>query len=201
MQRDERHLRSGVERLLYLLADELVAAYMPAIDAIEEAVDKVEDEILGVADRGTVERIFGLKRALLRLRRILAPQREVMSKLARDDYVVIAPANRVFYRDIYDHLVRLYDLTENLRDLVAGSMDMYLSVVNNRMNSIMKTLTIVTTIFMPLSFVVGFFGMNFFQPVVGLDTWTGMASFVATLALTVLIPVGMFIWMRRRGWM
>ena len=98
------------------------------------------------------------------MRRILLPQREVLNKLARDDYKVIDPKDRIFFRDIYDHLVRLHDLNESLRDLVGGALDTYLSVINNRMNEIMKTLTIITVLFMPLTFVTGFFGMNFFEP-------------------------------------
>ena len=94
----------------------------------------------------------------------MLPQREVLNKLARDDYQVIDPKDRIFFRDIYDHLVRLHDLNESLRDLVGGVLDTYLSVINNRMNEVMKTLTIITTLFMPLTFVTGFFGMNFFEP-------------------------------------
>src|SRR5436190_19318462 len=99
------------------------------------------------------------------MRRILLPQREVLNKLARDDYKVIDRKDRVFFRDIYDHLVRLHDLNESLRDLVSGALDTYLSVVNNRLNDVMKTLTLITTLFMPISFITGFFGMNFFEPV------------------------------------
>ena len=88
----------------------------------------------------------------------------MLNKLARDDYKVIDPKDRIFFRDIYDHLVRLHDLNESLRDLVGGVQDTYLSVVNNRMNEIMKTLTIITVLFMPLTFLTGYFGMNFFEP-------------------------------------
>src|SRR5436190_22366984 len=112
------------------------------------------------------------------MRRILLPQREVLNKLARDDYQVIDPKDRVFFRDIYDHLVRLHDLNESLRDLVGGVLETYLSVVNNRMNDIMKTLTIITTLFMPITFITGFFGMNFFEPVAGLTGWTTRQVFI-----------------------
>ncbi|MHB0876813.1 MAG: magnesium/cobalt transporter CorA [Anaerolineae bacterium] len=201
LARDERHLTGGIEHVLYLIADELVASFMPAIDAIEDTVDVLEDEVFDGASPRVVERIFGLKRSLLRMRRIVAPQREVLNKLARDSYPVITPAARVFFRDVYDHLVRVYDITENLRDLVSGALDTYLSVVNNRMNEIMKTLTLITTLFMPLSFVTGFFGMNFFGPVIDLSTWTGMPAFVVLLAVLLATPLGMYLWMRRRAWM
>jgi len=200
-QRDERHLKSGADHLLYKLADEVVASYMPAIEEMDDAIDVIENQIFHKPMPTTVERIFALKRAVLRLRRILGPQREVLNKLARDDYAVIDAKDRVYFRDVYDHLVRLHDITESMRDLVGGALDTYLSVVNNRMNDIMKTLTVITTLFMPLSFVVGFFGMNFFQATLPLDAWTGMPSFVITLIIIVLLPIGMFLWIRRRGWM
>jgi magnesium transporter len=147
-----------------------------------------------------LEQIFTLKRALLRLRRIIAPQREVLNKLARGDYAVIDVQDRVFFRDVYDHLVRLYDVAESLRDLVGSALDTYLSVVNNRMNEVMKILTVITTLFMPLSFLTGFFGMNFFQPVTPLIAWTDRLTFGLILAAMGLIPVGMYVWMRRRAW-
>jgi magnesium transporter len=148
-----------------------------------------------------LEQVFTLKRSLLRLRRIIAPQREVLNKLARGDFMVVDAEERVFFRDVYDHLVRLYDITESLRDLVGSALDTYLSVVNNRMNEVMKILTVITTLFMPLSFLVGFFGMNFFQPVVPLEGWTSRAAFALMLAAMGLSPLAMAIWMRRRRWL
>ncbi len=135
------------------------------------------------------------------MRRILLPQREVLNKPARDDYRVIDPKDRVFFRDIYDHLVRLHDLNENLRDLVSGALDTYLSVVNNRMNDVMKTLTIITTLFMPITFITGFFGMNFFEPVAHLAGWTSQQVFELTLGIMLTVPIVMFLWMRRRTWL
>jgi magnesium transporter len=134
------------------------------------------------------------------MRRILLPQREVLNKLARDDFRVIDFKDRIFFRDIYDHLVRLHDLNESLRDLVGGALDTYLSVVNNRMNEIMKTLTLITTLFMPITFVTGFFGMNFFEPVAQLVGWTSRQAFLVTMGILVLMPLVMYSWMRRRTW-
>ncbi|HOT90072.1 MAG TPA: magnesium/cobalt transporter CorA [Anaerolineae bacterium] len=200
-QRDERHLRKGAAHLLYKLADELAADYMPVVEDIDVTIDEIEDQVFGNPAPGVLEQIFGLKRALLTLRRIIGPQREVLNKLGRGDYAVIPPDYSVFFRDVYDHLVRLYDISESLRDLVGGALDTYLSVVSNRMNEVMKTLTVITTMFMPISFIAGFFGMNFFQPALTLDNWTGRGAFVAMLALMFLVPVGMYIWMRKRAWM
>lgn len=199
-ERDLRNVEQGPDHLLYRIADNLVAGYMPVIEKIDEALDRLEDQIFDRPDPRTLEHLFDLKRVLLAMRRILLPQREVLNKLARDDYRMIDPRDRIFFRDIYDHLVRLHDINESLRDLVGGALDTYLSVINNRMNEIMKTLTLITTLFMPISFVTGFFGMNFFGPVADLFGWTSRQAFLITLGIFVLLPIGMYIWMRRRTW-
>jgi magnesium transporter len=198
--RDPRNIQDGADHLLYKITDNLVADYMPAVEKIDAAIDQIEDQIFDRPSPRTLERLFALKRVLLAMRRILLPQREVLNKLARDDYRVIDPKDRIFFRDIYDHLVRLHDLNESLRDLVSGALDTYLSVVNNRMNEVMKTLTIITTLFMPLAFVTGFFGMNFFEPLGLMRGWTTSPVFYIMLAVTVLLPFSMFMWMRRQTW-
>jgi magnesium transporter len=199
-QRDQRYLQEGSDHLLYKIIDNVVADYMPIVERIDEAIDEIEDQVFDRPTPRTLERIFTIKRALLAMRRILLPQREVLNKLARDDYSVVDQKDRIFFRDIYDHLVRLHDVNESMRDLVSGAVDTYLSVVNNRMNEVMKTLTIITTIFMPISFLTGFFGMNFFEPVAGLVGWTSGQAFTVALGIFILLPTGMFLWMRRRTW-
>jgi magnesium transporter len=201
VQRDGRRLQQGPARLLYLLVDELIADYMPVIEEIDEKVDRIEDEIFDDPKPDILERMFTLKRGLLLLRRILAPQREVINKLARGDFAMIELGERIFFRDVYDHVVRLYDITEGMRDLVGGALDTYLSVVNNRMNDVMKTLTTITTLFLPISFLVGFFGTNFFHPVAPLGAWTDLTAFGVMFLLMVLVPILMYLWMRRRRWM
>ncbi len=201
-RRDERHLKGGADHLLYELTDGIVADYMPVVDEMDDAIDRIEDEVFDKPTPDTLAQIFRLKRSVLHLRRIISPQREVLNKLARDDYPVIDTKDRVYFRDVYDHLVRMYDINESLRDLVGGALDTYLSVINNRMNEIMKTLTVVTTLFMPISFAAGFFGMNFFQPIEDpLKVWTAGPAFIVAAAAMFLTPVGMFLWIRRRGWM
>jgi len=200
-QRDERHLKNGSDHLLYKIADEIAASYLPVVEEMDDAIDVIEGRVFERPSSETVEHIFAIKRAVLRLRRILGPQREVLNKLARDDYAMIDPKDRVYFRDVYDHLVRMHDITESVRDLVSGALDTYLSVVNNRMNDIMKTLTVIMVLFMPLTFLTGFFGMNFFQPSTPLDIWTGAPAFWVTLGVLAATPVVMYLWMRRRGWM
>jgi len=198
--RDQRNIQDGADHILYKITDNLVAEYMPTVEKIDAAIDHIEDQVFDRPTPRTLERLFALKRVLLAMRRIVLPQREVLNKLARDDYKVIDPKDRIFFRDIYDHLVRLHDINESLRDLVGGALDTYLSVVNNRMNEIMKTLTIITVLFMPLTFLTGYFGMNFFEPLGNLRNWTTDPVFYLTLAIIFVMPIGMYIWFRRRTW-
>ncbi len=129
------------------------------------------------------------------------PQREVANRLARDSYPQIDDQDRVYFRDVYDHLVRLHDISESLRDLVGGAIDTYLSVVSNRTNDIMKALTIVTVLFMPLTFLVGFFGMNFFGGNIELSgTLPGRILFWGNNLLMLITPFGIWYWAWRHGW-
>lgn len=199
---DPRTLKRGADHVLYVLTDELIVDYMQVVETLDEEIEIVETEVIGRPSNQVVQRIFTLKRVTLHLRRVLSPMREVLNKLARDDYASIDARDRVYFRDVYDHLVRLHDISESLRDLVGGVLDTYLSVINNRMNEIMKTLTLITTLFMPISFIVGFFGMNFFQPVSPiLIPWTNNAAFILTLVVIGAAFAGMFYWMRQRKWM
>jgi magnesium transporter len=200
-QQDQRYSARGVNKLFYHLADEMVNQYMPVIERLDELIDQIEDEVFDNPKPRMLNKIFGLKRALQLLRRTLLPQREVFNKLARGDFDLVQESHRFYFRDIYDHMVHLQEINESLRDLVSGALDTYLSVVNNRMNEIMKTLTVITTLFMPISFLTGFFGMNFFQSVIHLDAWTGKQAFTFVLIGIFFIPLGMYLWMRRRAWM
>jgi magnesium transporter len=199
-KREDRYLHSGPDHLMYEVMDALVADYMSVMDEMDEAIDRLEDEVFDNPTSETLQRIFALKRAVLQLRRILSPQREVVNKLARDDYKAIDVKDRVYFRDVYDHLVRLYDLNESLRDLVGGALDTYLSVSSNKINEIMKVLTVVTTLFMPISFLSGFFGMNFFGPIND-PGWANPAVLALALFLMIATPVSMLWWIRRQGWM
>ncbi|MBN2147699.1 MAG: magnesium/cobalt transporter CorA [Anaerolineales bacterium] len=196
-----RHLKKGVDHLLYRLTDELTVDYMSAVEVLDEEIDWVEDEVFTKPHTSMVQRVFALKRASLHLRRTLSPLREVLNKLARDDYAVIDARDQVYFRDVYDHLVRLHDISESLRDLVGGVLDTYLSVINNRMNEVMKTLTIITTLFMPLSFIAGFFGMNFFLPHDPVYSFMEKPIFALVLLVLMITPIGMYAWMRKRKWM
>jgi magnesium transporter len=193
--------RHGADHILYHLLDLLVATYLPAIEHLDEAIDDAQDEVFSHPTPSTLRTIFQVKRSALRLNRTLAPEREVLNRLARDDYDPIPADHRVYFRDVYDHLVRVHDITESLRDLIAGALDTYLSAIANRTNEIMKTLTVVTVMFLPMSFLAGFFGMNFFGDTLMFQTpLPKRLLFSLTCLSMVLTPGFMWYWARRRGW-
>lgn len=199
-RRDGRAMGKGSVRLLYHLVDGIVASHMPMVDALEEEMERIEEAILSAPGPEALHRVLRIKRALMHLRRIVGPQREAINKLARDDLALIAPDQRPYFRDVYDHLVRLHDIAEGLRDLASGALETYLSVINNRMNEVMKTFTLITTLFMPISFLTGFFGMNFFSPAEPRAAWTGRIAFAALCAAVVVVPALMFLWLKRKRW-
>lgn len=199
-QQDSRWLQHGADHLLYRLLDEIANNYAGIIEHLEDNLADLESTIFDQPARGLLEQLFIFKRTTLRLRRVLAPQREVVNRLARDSYPMIGPKDQVFFRDVYDHFWRLYGLSENLRDLVMGSIEIYLSVVNNQMNNVMKTLTVITTLFMPLTVLTGFFGMNFFAAEAPSPFWTSGPMLTLVLLIMVALPLAMFLWMRGRAW-
>ncbi|MBN1935491.1 MAG: magnesium/cobalt transporter CorA [Anaerolineae bacterium] len=197
LQRDERPLRQGADFLCHALLDELVDGYMPLIDALDDELDRLEDEVLAQPRTSTLDRILTLKHGILTVRRVIVPQREVLNRLSRDDLPQIVPRHRIYFRDIYDHLVRVHDLSESIRDVVSGTLDTYLSVTSNRLNEVMKALTIVSTIFLPLSFIAGVYGMNFVHMPELRQPWTYPLVWV----IFALIAVGMLWMFKKRGWM
>ena len=193
--------RQGADHLLYELADELVQSYTGMAEQLEDRLHAIEDEIFDHARQDVPQKIFHFKRELASLRRILAPQREVFLKLSRDDFAVIDAKDRIFFSDLYDHINQVYELVENLRDRAHSALDTHLSIVNNRMNDVMKALAVVTSLFLPLTFITGFFGMNFFQPIFPSEVWTGRPVLLIALGAMILVPVALYWWMRRRSWL
>jgi magnesium transporter len=199
--RTGRLWRQGADHLLYQLADELVKSYTGRAEQLEDRLNAIEDQIFDASKHDIPQNIFHFKRELANLRRIIAPQRDVFLKLSRDDFAVIDTKDRIFFSDLYDHINHVYDLVEGLRDRAHSALDTHLSIVNNRMNDVMKALAVITALFLPLTFITGFFGMNFFQPVFQSDIWTGRLALVAVFGAMILIPVILYWWMRRRSWM
>lgn len=201
IQKDERSLKFGPDHLLYRIVDDLVGSYISVFDTLDNEIDQLESLVFGRQSPDTLERIYNVKRIVLHLRRIIFPQREVLHKLSREEFEVVDARAQVYFRDVYDHLVRLHDLTESMRDLVTGTLETYLSIVNNRMNEVVKVLTVITTFFMPLSFITSFFGMNFFNARDPLHSWTEEWIFILVILLMFSTPIFMLGWLRKRGWM
>lgn len=191
---------NGPGRLLYALADTAADDYMHVVEELDDEIDHVELVVFRRPRGELVRRIFRIRRSLSQLRRVFGSLREVMNRLARDEYAVLAAEERVYFRDVYDHLVRLYDIVEGLRDMAAGALDSYLSVTSNRMNEVMRTLTVVNLLFMPLSFLAGFFGMNFFGESLNVASpFSSIAIFWLCIVSMMLTPPALLWWMVRRG--
>jgi magnesium transporter len=141
--------------------DVVVDDYFTLLERVEAAIERVEEEVLTSTGIETLERINGVRRDLLSFRKVAWPAREAVGVLARGDPAQVAPETEKYYRDVYDHLVQVVDLTETYRDLTAGARDIYLNTLSQSTNEVMKTLTVVATIFLPLTFIAGIYGMNF----------------------------------------
>ncbi len=196
VQKDERLTQNGTDFLCYRLLDFMVDDYLPVLDYLDEEIELMEDQVVERPTPHLLERILTLKHALISLRRIMAPQRELLNRLSRGEFMVIDEKTRIYFRDIYDHMVRFQDLIETLRDIVTGAMDIYLNSTSLRLNEVMKALTIVSTIFLPLSFVAGVYGMNFdLMPEL---RWAW--GYPMVWLVFVIIVVGMLTFFKRRGW-
>ncbi|HEU5115957.1 MAG TPA: magnesium transporter CorA family protein, partial [Isosphaeraceae bacterium] len=202
LERDpENKLKRRPDHILYLLIDQGVSEHLAAIEHLDEAIDDAQNEVFDHPTHATLQRIFQVKRSVACMHRVIAPQREVANRLARDMYSQIGARDRVYFRDCYDSLVRLHDITESVRDLVSGALETYLSVTSNRTNDIMKALTIATVLFLPLNFVVGFFGMNFFSDNIALEgNSTHTLLFLLASLLMIGSAGGIWYWGRSRGW-
>ncbi|HLO46807.1 MAG TPA: magnesium/cobalt transporter CorA [Kamptonema sp.] len=153
--------KQGADYLAYSLLDSLIDGFFPVLESYGERIEELEDEVVMNPNRQTLEKIYKIRRELLTLRRAIWPQRDAINSLIRDGSDLISPEVRVYLRDCYDHTVQVMDMVESYRELSSGLMDVYLSSVGNKMNEIMKLLTVISSIFIPLTFVVGVYGMNF----------------------------------------
>lgn len=188
--------REGADYLAYCILDAIVDHYFILLEGIEGRIEPLEEAVLVNPDPKAMVTIQALKRDLLFLRRSLWPMREMIYRLSREGAAVVREDTRPFLRDLYDHVIHLIEILEAFQEIVAGTMDIYLSSVSNRMNNIMKVLTIIATIFIPLTFVAGVYGMNFaFMPEL---EWRW--SYPAILALMALVAALMLRFFRRKGW-
>ncbi len=157
--------KMGPDYLAYALLDSVVDSYFHILERIGDQIEQLEDELVTDPTPETLHKIHEFKREMILLRKSIWPLREVLSGLQRDETPLVSAATGVFFRDVYDHTIQVIDTVETLRDIIAGQLDLYLSSISNRMNEVMKVLTIIATIFIPLTFVAGIYGMNFeFMP-------------------------------------
>ncbi len=194
--------RCGADYLAYALVDALVDQAFPLLEKVGERIEELEAEVLENPSRETLLGIREVKHALLLIRRAAWPQREVIHAMQREDSRFVKKETRVYLRDLYDHTIQILDMIESYRDVTAGMLDVYLSSLSHRMNEVMKVLTIIATIFIPLTFVVGLYGMNFNTHA---SPWSMPElnwPFGYPLVLLVMLGMaaGMVLYFRRKGW-
>ncbi len=196
-ERNPRVGTKGPDYLFHLIIDAVVDAYSPVLDRLDDTVDRLEDEVFRSPGKNTMARILHIKKDIMTMRRVAVYQREMLSRLSRGEFGLITADEMVYYRNVYDHLVRMSDLADSYRDMVSGLLDAYLSVTSNRLNQIMKVLTVISTVFLPLSFITGYFGMNF-RALPLADQEYGVV--IATM-LMLAVGVGMLMVFRRNKWL
>src|SRR4051812_29224847 len=190
-------LEKGIDWVIYLILDHLVDTYLPILDNLEEELDTIEEHALTQPTPDLLVRIAGKKRELLDFRRNIGPQREVIAQLTRGEVPFIRESVRIYFRDVQDHLIRTVETVELYRDLIMGARDIYLSSVSNHLNQIMKTLTIISVIVMPIMAVTSFFGMNF-EKMPAIHSLTG---FLITMGCTAVFEVFLIWLIKRKGWL
>jgi len=190
-------LRSrGADYLLYTLLDVVIDQGFPVLEALGEWIEDLEDELLGAPSKQTLAQIHELKRDMLLLRRTLWPQREVINQLLREDQSLIEEATRPYLRDCYDHTIQIMDLFETYRDMAAGMMDVYLSSTSYRLNEVMRVLTVIATIFIPPTFLVGVYGMNFAD----MPELHWRYGYLGSWLVIIAMIGGMLLYFKRKKW-
>jgi magnesium transporter len=190
-------LEQGTDMLLYALLDPIVEGYFPVIDQISDEIERLEDDIVARADRTVIERLFRVRRSLLEVRHVVAPEREILSQLSNRDIPVIASSRRLYFRDVYDHIIRVTDELDTHRELTSAVLDAYLSSVNNNLSEIMKRLTAITAVLAGVGAAAGIFGMSEASSALDLPAPLG---FWLVVGVVVAIGVIVFVYFRRIDW-
>ncbi|MFA6296486.1 MAG: magnesium/cobalt transporter CorA [Patescibacteria group bacterium] len=186
----------GTDYLCYSLIDAIVDNYFTVIEKLGDKIEDVEEKLLHDPDSSTLQDINNLKRIIIDLRRSIWPLREVIGRMQREESPLINENTKIYLRDIYDHTVLVIENVETLRDILAGMIEIYLSTISNKMNEIMKVLTMIATIFIPLTFIVGLYGMNFeFMPELR-SPW----GYPAVLVIMAMVAISMLIYFRKKKW-
>ncbi len=189
--------KAGADYLIYALIDAIIDNYFIIIEKLGEEIENLEDKVISTSNPANVQAIHKLKRDLIFLRKSVWPLREVINILERGESPLILESTYLYLRDVYGHTIQVMDTVETLRDIISGILDIYLSSINNRMNEIMKVLTIIATIFIPLTFITGIYGMNFqFMPEI---KWPW--GYPLILSVMLIIGIIMVVFFKRKKWM
>jgi magnesium transporter len=188
--------------LAYALLDATVDQFYPILETLGESIEAIEEELLGRPSRETLRKLYETKRLLLQLRRTAWPQREIFNTLVRDDSGMISKETQIFLRDCYDHTTQIVDILESYRDLATGLMDVYLSSLGFRTNEIMRMLTVVSSIFIPLTFIAGVYGMNFnTEHPLNMPELNWPFGYLLSLGVMACVAAGMVIFFKRKNWL
>ncbi len=187
----------GSGLLAYLLIDAIVDDYLPLLDVISDRMDDLEDQIFGEFQPEAIQQIFRIKKQLLYLRRSITPLRDVFNTMLRREQPIFARETHVYFQDVFDHIIRVADTVDTLRDMLGSTMDAYLSVSGNRMNMVMKRLTSISTILMSVTLIAGIYGMNFeLMPEL---KWK--FGYIYSLLSMVVVGLGLYLFLRRVKWL
>lgn len=187
----------GADYLAYALADTIVDNYFFVLDQIEEEIEALEEKLLTYPDKHSREDIHQLKREVIRARKCVAPLREAISRFSKSESDHINPKTGFFIRDLHDHTIQIMDMVDSYRDILNGLQDLYISEISFKMNQIMQVLTIITTIFVPLSFLAGLYGMNF-ENMPELRHHNG---YYMLLMVMVVIVLSLVLWFKNKKWL
>lgn len=186
----------GADFLLYLILDDLAGSFVRATEELDLQLAELETKVFKKPSNRSLAEIFAIKKNILALRRVVIPQREVLTRLSRSEFKVVSKEAQIYFRDVYDHAYRVAELTESMRDLVTTALETYLTVVSNRTNEIVKVLTVMSIILMSLSLLAGIYGMNVPLP---LATWGG--AFGVIVAVMATLAGGLYLFFRTRKWL
>ena len=194
---DSRVRSHGADFLLYALVDTVVDNYLLVVEQLGGRIEDLEPSVLGSPDEATLEELYAIKRALVTLRRFAGPTRDALAQFRRAESFLVQPSTRLYLRDVEDHLQRVAETIDLYRDMLGGMVDAYLSSLSNRLNDVMRVLTVISTIFIPLTFIVGVYGMNF-------DTLPELHwrwSYPIVWAFMLAVGAGLLVVFRRRKWL
>ncbi len=189
--------RFGADYLAYSLLDAIVDSYFAVLEKVGEKIEDLEEELVSDPNQTTLRRIHGLKREMINLRRSIWPLRELVNGLQRSESTLITKSTSVYLRDVYDHTIHIIDTIESYRDMISGMLDIYLSSVSNRMNAVMKVLTIIATLFIPLTFIAGVYGMNFEH----MPELRWRYGYAVVWAVMIVVAAIMLVYFRRKRWL